>query len=179
MTALCFMLMLGAFLGLTQLDHQVGASPSIVGNPANADSRLLIATGERIVQVNYFNTGARTMGNGTSTAAANTPVSSGAKCALYGDLHKVEIRYTGGITGTNPVLTFKWQNSLDGGNTWTDVGTFVGLNATVTPANQVQSVGDIRNATTAVAFGDCWRMTYTFAGSGTVTANFTVKGLDK
>jgi hypothetical protein len=73
----------------------------------------------------------------------------------------------------------KWQNSIDGGTTWTDVGTWTTINATVTPASQSQTVADVSNNTTAVSYGDCWRATYTFGGTGTVTANIGIVGYEK
>lgn len=149
------------------------AGAEVVGNPNGAAVRALIGnedgTVKRIVYV------APT----TYTMANTTPVASDPYCGGSWILHKAEVRLTGTMTGTNPTLAVKWQNSMDGGVTWTDVGTWTTINATVTPAVQTQTVADVFNNTTAVAYGDCWRATYAFGGTGTVTANFGITGLEK
>lgn len=164
-----FALMAGGFLFMDRAD----AGPEVVGNPDGASFRALVAEGDRVDRIVYVSSGAKTM------AGADTPVAGDPKCGIAGTLHEAEVRLTGTMTGTAPTLAIKWQNSMDGGSTWTDVGTWTTINATVTPAVQNQTVADIFNATTAVAYGDCWRVTYTFGGTGTVTANFSVNGLSK
>jgi len=164
-------LLLVGSLGIA-LARQAEAGPEIVGNPDGAETRALITDGESVRRIVYFAGGSKTM------VGANTPVASDPECGLYGNLHKAEVQLTGGMGGTNPTLAIKWQNSIDGGTTWTDVGTWTAINATVTPQTQTQTVADLA-ASTAVAFGDCWRATYVFGGTGTVTANFSVTGLEK
>jgi len=122
-------------------------------------------------QLVYVSQGVKTM------AGANTPVSSTAACGLGSfEMFSAQVVLTGTMAGTAPTLALKWQNSKDGGVTWADVGTWTTINATVTPATQNQTVSDVWNNTTAVAYGDCWRVQYTFGGSGTVTANFGITG---
>lgn len=160
------------FLGLSTFDPSAQAGPIVSGNPSGATDRYLIADGTTVKQIVYVTGGAKTMAN-------TTPVNSSPKCGMYGDLHVAQVVLEGTLTGTNPTLAYKWQTSYDGGTTWVDVGTFTTVNVTTTPLTQRQTVGDIRNATTAVAYGDCWRFQYTFGGTGTVTANFKVTGLEK
>lgn len=132
--------------------------------------RAVDQTGQ-VRELVYVAQGVKTM------AGANTPVNSNAVCGLgQFDLFKAQVVLTGTMAGTAPTLAIKWQNSMDGGTTWSDVGTFTTINATVTPATQSQTVADILNASTAVAYGDCWRSQYTFGGSGTVTANIGITG---
>lgn len=164
-----FALLVGSFFFL----DRAGAGPEIVGNPEGSTLRALVADGDRVDRIIYVAGGSKTM------AGADTPVAGETQCGIAGTLHEAEVRLTGTMAGTAPTLAIKWQNSMDGGTTWTDVGTWTTINATVTPAVQNQTVADIFNATTAVAYGDCWRVTYTFGGTGTVTANFSVNGLSK
>lgn len=147
------------------------AAPEVVGNPDGAEYRALVTENDETVRIVYFAAGVKTMAN-------TTPVASDPVCGLFGDLHKAEVQLVGTMTGTAPTLAVKWQNSIDGGANWTDVGTWTTINATVTPATQSQTVADLV-ASTAVAFGDCWRATYTFGGTGTVTANISVTGIEK
>lgn len=124
-----------------------------------------------VQQLVYVTQGVKTM------AGANTPVSSDAACGLGNfEMFSAQVVLTGTMAGTAPTVAIKWQNSKDGGTTWADVGTWTTINATVTPAVQNQTVSDIWNATTAVAYGDCWRAQYVFTGSGTVTANIGITG---
>lgn len=115
---------------------------------------------------------------------ANTPVVSSAVCGLgeY-DLHAAQVTLSGTLTGTSPSVAVKWQHSYDGGTTWQDIGSFVTIDTTAvtTPANstQRQTVSDIRNASTAVAYGDCQRATLTFTGTGSVGGNIAVKGYNE
>jgi hypothetical protein len=171
-TAGIWALLIALVMGVTALGHGAKAGPEVVGNPDGANLRALVSDGESVKRIVYVATGAHTMAN-------TTPVATDPKCGMFGDLHKAEVRLTGTMTGTAPTLAIKWQNSMDGGTTWTDVGTWTTINATVTPASQSQTVADITNNSTAVAYGDCWRVTYTFGGTGTVTANFGVTGLEK
>lgn len=150
------------------------AGPEIVGNPNGATDRLLVGnTDGSYKRIVYFTQTARTM------AGANTPVASDPHCGNGFSLHSAQVVLVGTMAGTNPTLAVKWQNSKDGGVTWTDVGSWTTINATVTPATQSQTVADIYNASTAVAYGDCWRSTLTFGGTGTVVANVGVTGFEK
>jgi hypothetical protein len=162
------------FLGLAQIGNQAAAGPQIVGNPDGSTARYLVADGQggKVKRIVYVAGGVKTM------AGANTPVASDPTCGLSGDLHRADVKLTGTMAGTPPTLAIKWQNSIDGGATWNDVGTWTTINATVTPAAQSQVVSDIVGST-AVAYGDCWRAVYTFGGTGTVTANFSVTGIEK
>lgn len=168
--ALVLGLIAGTFLATNS--EGVSAGPEIVGDPSNSDTRAIYVDNERVVRIEYFPAGVKTMAN-------TTPVASEPFCGLSGGLHKAEVQLVGTMSGTNPTLAVKWQNSIDGGANWTDVGTWTTINATTTPATQSQVVADIQNATTAVAYGDCWRATYVFGGTGTVTANISVKGIEK
>lgn len=149
------------------------AGPEIVGNPAGSNVRAIVSGGsDKVVRIVYFSSSTKTM------AGANTPVASSSYCRVAGTFHYAQVDLTGTMTGTNPTLTIKWQNSKDNGSTWNDVGSWTEINSTVTPASQSQTVADIA-AATAVTYGDCWRALYTFAGTGTVTANFKITGMDK
>lgn len=159
------------FFGLTQLSP-ASAGPQIVGDPEGSTLRALVGySNGQTTRIVYFAAGAKTM-------ADTTPVVSDAVCGQGGSLHKAEVVLTGTMAGTAPTLAVKWQNSIDGTN-WNDVGTWTTINATVTPAVQSQTVADVSNATTAVAFGDCWRASYVFGGTGTVIANISIKGVEK
>lgn len=166
-------LFVAMFIGLATQDQGAVAGPVITGNPEGAQSRELIADGEsgQVTRIRYFAAGVKTMAN-------TTPVASDPFCSLEGDLHRADVKLTGTMAGTAPTLAVKWQNSIDGGTTWIDVGTWTTINATVTPASQSQVVSDIVGST-AVAYGDCWRATYVFGGSGTVTANISITGIEK
>lgn len=170
---LAFTLLVSA--GIVGLTNHADAGPEVIGNPNGANVRVLYApAGGKVSRIQYFAGGSKTM------AGANTPVASDPVCGLGSfTLYQAQVQLTGTMTGTAPTLAIKWQNSIDGGTTWSDVGTWTTINATVTPATQNQTVSDVYSASTAVAYGDCWRSTYTFGGSGTVTANFSVKGLAK
>lgn len=91
------------------------------------------------------------------------------------DLHSAQLKLVGTPAGTNPVFTFTWQHSIDGGTTWNTVDTFTAINATVTPAAQLKTVSDIKNASTAVAYGDCMRISYVVSGTNP-SATFEVVG---
>jgi hypothetical protein len=149
------------------------AGAEIVGNPNGSTVRALVGKNDGSVQrVVYVSQAAYTM-------ADTTPVASQAQCFPGYTLHKAQVVLSGTMSGTAPTLAVKWQNSIDGGTTWTDVGTWTTINATVTPASQSQTVADVSNNTTAVSYGDCWRATYTFGGTGTVTANIGIVGYEK
>lgn len=154
--------------------HTVSAGPEIVGNPDGSTLRALMAPASgKVSRIVYVAPGAKTMSN-------TTPVASDAQCGRGGyTVHRADVVLSGTMTGTAPTLAIKWQQSFDGGTNWIDVGTWTTINATVTPASQSQTVSDIYNATTAVATGDCWRAVYTFGGTGTVTANFSITGYSK
>lgn len=159
------------------------AGASIEGQREGSDFRALVASNgtDRVRRVVYFK-----MENHL-TGGANTPVPSGKVCDLAGKFHYAEVQFTGTLTGSAPTLAIKWQNSLDNGTTWTDVGTWTTINATVTPATQKQTVADtgpivLMNANTpvttpAVMYGDCWRVTYTMGAAG--AGNFAIIGADK
>lgn len=148
------------------------ASAEIVGNEDTANVRALVTSNgtDRVRRIVYFKMESH------ATGGANTPVASGQVCDLAGMLHFAEVKFEGTLAGSAPTLAIKWQNSKDGGATWTDVGTWVTINATVTPATQQQVVSDILGAT-AVVYGDCWRATYTMGAGGSGT--FSITGLEK
>jgi hypothetical protein len=164
---LALALVLGAVF---TLGNQGGtAAPD--GQP-QVEQSLNVTNADRVRRVELVDGGLKTM------AGANTPVAGQMECGLTGTLHKAEVQLTGGMGGTNPTLAILWQNSIDRGNTWTNVGTWTQINATVTPQAQAQTVADLV-ASTAVAYGDCWRAVYTFGGTGTVTADFAINHLEK
>lgn len=148
------------------------AGAEIEGNPENADMRALVSVNgnDRVKRIVYFR-----MDNHL-TGGADTPVASGAICDLAGIYHYAEVKFTGTLTGSAPTLAIKWQNSKDNGVTWSDVGTWTQINSTVTPASQSQTVADLA-ASTAVVYGDCWRVTYTMGAGG--AGNFSVTGIEK
>lgn len=169
-----FVLMLLVGIGAGGAIHQASAGPKVEGDTSLPDRVLMAPQGGKIQRIVYVATGSKTM------AGANTPVAGDAKCGQGSfTLYSAEVVLNGTMTGTAPTLAVKWQHSYDGGTTWHDVGTWTTVNATVTPAVQNQVVSDVYNSTTAVAYGDCWRATYTFGGSGTVTANFSITGFNK
>jgi hypothetical protein len=172
--AVSLMLVLGGGVGYAHLatSHDALAGAMVVGDPHGATDRLLFAPQSGKVQrIVYFAAGARTM------TGANTPVVGQTVCGVGGSLYRADVELVGTMSGTAPTLAVLWQNSIDGTN-WKNVGTWTTINATVTPASQSQVVSDIVGST-AVAYGDCWRATLTFGGSGTVTANVSVKGVAK
>lgn len=171
--ALVFTL-LGGLLSVANFATDAEAGPEVVGNPSGATSRVLMApaangTVKRIV---YF--------SGVLTPVGlNTPIASSPQCGIGGaSLYRSDVILTGTMTGTNPTGALLWQNSIDGGTTWNNVGTWTTINATVTPASQSQTVADLV-ASTAVAYGDCWRFQVTFGGTGSVGANLRIIGFAK
>lgn len=178
-------LMLGGAIGFAALhpttDAYAGAAVS--GNPDGSSARALITSGgsDRVSRIVYFKL------ENHLTGGANTPVASGKVCDMAGVYHYAEVQFTGTLAGAAPTLAIKWQNSKDNGATWTDVGTWTTINATVTPANQKQTVSDhpeevLMNANTpvvtpAVMYGDCWRATYTMGAAG--AGNFAIIGAEK
>lgn len=159
------------FVGLAQFGGApASAEPEIVGNPEGAVTRALIRENETVKRIVY-------VAGGTKTMANTTPVTSDAFCGNFGTLHRADVVLNGGMAGTNPTLTILWQNSIDG-VTWNNVGTWTQINATVTPQSQSQAVGEVQ-ATAANVYGDCWRVQYTFGGTGTVTADFKIIGVEK
>lgn len=166
-----------------QADAYAGAE--VVGNPEGASYRALISSGgtDRVNRIIYFAAGQKT------PVAANTPIVSGTLCDQAGNYHWAKVTLSGTLTGTNPTAAVKWQNSKDNGATWTDVGTWTTINATVTPASQEQTVADhgdivLMNANTpvttpAVVYGDCWRASITFGGTGAIGGNIAIIGLEK
>ena len=161
------------------------AGASVEGVREGAEYRALISSGgdDRVRRIVYVESGSH------ATGGANTPVPSAKVCGMAGVYHYAEVQFTGTLAGTNPTLAIKWQNSKDNGATWTDVGTWTTINATVTPTNQKNTVADhgdivLMNANTpvttpAVMYGDCWRTTYTMTGTGSVAGNFTIIGAEK
>ena len=170
-----FLVFLSAMGAITYVSLAPAAGPAIaaIGNPDGADLRALVVSNgdDRVKRIVYFKMEPHASGG------ANTPVVSGTVCNMAGSLHEADVKLSGTMSGTAPTLAIKWQNSKDGGSTWTDVGTWTTINATVTPASQSQVVSDIM-ASTAVVFGDCWRATYVMTGTG-AAANFSVTGLEK
>lgn len=149
------------------------AGAQIVGDPSQANARALIAVNgsDKVTRIVYFK-----MANHV-TGGANTPVASSSYCGVAGDLHDAIFKLSGTMAGTTPTLAILWQNSKDDKSSWSNVGTWTTINATVTPASQEQTVADLR-ASTAVAYGDCWRVIYTMTGAN-AAANFSVTGIDK
>jgi hypothetical protein len=174
--ALPTLLVLIALTGVTVVrsgSRDAFAGAEIVGNPQGSTVRALVGKNDGSVQrVVYVAQAAYTMSD-------TTPVAGQAQCFPGYTLHKAQVVLVGTMSGTAPTLAVKWQNSIDGGTTWTDVGTWTTINATVTPASQSQTVADVSNNTTAVSYGDCWRATYTFGGTGTVVANIGIAGYEK
>lgn len=172
---LLVMLSIGA-VGSGEFVHHAQAGPQVVGNPKGSTVRYLVADGNNdggYKQIVYVAAGAKTMAN-------TTPVTSDTFCGVGNrELFTAKVALVGTMGGTNPTLTILWQQSMDGGTTWENVGTWTQINATVTPAVQTNSVSDIWNNTTAVAYGDCWRASYQFGGTGTVTANISIIGADQ
>lgn len=178
-------LMLGGAIGFAALHPATNAyaGAAISGNPKGANTRALIVSGgsDKVSRIVYFKL------ENHLTGGANTPVASGAVCGMAGLYHYAEVQFTGTLTGSAPTLTIKWQNSKDNKATWTDVGTWTTINATVTPANQKNTVSDhpeevLMNANTpvvtpAVMYGDCWRVTYTMGAAG--AGNFAIIGAEK
>lgn len=153
--------------------HDAYAGAQIVGDPSQANARALIAVNgsDKVTRIVYFK-----MANHI-TGGANTPVASSPYCGVAGDLHDAIFKLSGTMAGTTPTLAILWQNSKDDKSSWSNVGTWTTINATVTPASQEQTVADLR-ASTAVAYGDCWRVLYTMTGAN-AAANFSVTGIDK
>lgn len=166
------------------------AGASIQGDPAHSNTRALISVNgsSKVLKIVYFNSGSKT------NPGANTPVASGSTCSgssgltTSGTYHYAEVRLVGTLAGTNPTLTIKLQNSVDGGTVWSDVKTFTQINATTVPAVQTQVASDgpgysFWNGTTvatqaAAVYGDCWRVTYTYGGTS-ASGSFSVIGIDK
>lgn len=144
--------------------------------PANGETlyRAALIDGDTVVR------SVPLLAQGTYTMANTTPVSGDTVC-LPGDpdLFAARLTLIGTLTGSNPTLTVKLQSSDDGGKTWMDVGTsFAQINATTTPSGGVERVTFADNPTgglnTPVAWGNCFRVLYTFGGTGTVTGNVGV-----
>lgn len=161
----------------------VYAGAAVEGSADHATDRLLVSSNgtDRVRRIVYFKMESH------ATGGANTPVASGSVCEMAGTYHYAEVKFTGTLTGSAPTLAIKWQNSKDGGTTWTDVGTWTTINATVTPASQTNTVADhgentivLANTpvtTPATVYGDCWRATYTMGAGG--AGNFSITGLEK
>lgn len=178
--ALLMIVIVGS-VGFAQVAHQAKAGPQVIGNPDGATDRMLIGnTSGQTQRIVYFVDPSDGVGGSLVTpAVTSTPVVSDAKCGLgLYSLHRADVYLTGTMTGTNPTLAVKWQNSIDGGNTWVDVGTWTAINATVTPVSQSQVVSDLA-ASTAVAFGDCFRVQLSFGGTGSVGATLEIVGFEK
>lgn len=157
--AIASLLILAGSIALAQFHRPVEAQ-----NAPGTDTR----------HITYFPQGRKTMAN-------TTPVASQWFCGQGDqDIFNARLTVQGTMTGTGPSVAVKWQESFDQGTTVADVGSWVTINATAetTPANltQSQTVAEIANNSTAVAYGDCWRALYTFGGTGTVTADFGMTG---
>lgn len=162
------------------------AGASIVGSRDGASTRALVSVNgdAKVTRIVYFKLEPH------ATGGANTPVPSANYCgnAFSGMLHEATVKLSGTMSGTAPTVAIKWQNSKDNGTTWTDIGTWTTINATVTPASQTNTVADsgavvLMNANTPVTtppvvYGDCWRALYTMTGTN-AAANFSVTGIDK
>lgn len=183
---LSFLLILGGLVTYAHVASQVDASGSqvgnefagaeISGNPKGATDRALYVdqSSSSVKRVVFFAAGAQT------PAVTSTPVTSSTYCGFGGrTLFSASAYLVGTMTGTAPTLAILWQHSIDGGTTWVDVGTWTTINATVTPAAQNQTVSDIWNSTTAVAYGDCWRAKKQYGGTGSVGANLEVVMIGK
>lgn len=164
-------IMLVTLTGYARLAQPSNAAP---GGGSARSAQADVQSADKFQKFVYFNAGAKTMVSG----GAGTAVSSGSKCGVAGLLHGSVVTITGTLSGTNPTLDFTWQNSKDGGSTWTTVGAFTQVNATVTPSSLSQTVADIIGST-AVAYGDCWRILYTWGGTGSVGGSFGIKGFEK
>lgn len=179
--ALLVLIVIGT-VGIVQHAGQTSASPvEVIGNPEGSSLRALVGSSNGQTQrIVYFVDPSDGVGGSLVTpVVTSTPLVSDAKCGLgLYSLHRSDVYLTGTMTGTNPTLAVKWQNSIDGGNTWVDVGTWTTINATVTPPSQSQAVSDLA-ATTAVAFGDCFRFQLQFGGTGAVGANLEIVGFEK
>lgn len=172
---LVFALIAAAAIGYAHANAEPSAGDSVVSG-ANA-------AGAPAGRVSYVDGGVHTMPN-------TTPVPSDSQCNQWGDLHKIEIRLVGTMAGTNPQVSLQPRNSVDG-STWTNVGSAVVINATTTPAVSTFTFSDhtgqpVFNSTAAAiqtsvpnAYGDCWDILQTWSGTGTVTANYSIKGVDK
>lgn len=120
----------------------------------------------------------------TYTMPGTTPVTGSTVC-IPGDFDIVRVQFTLGAAPTfaaGAQVTNTLQVSYDKGATWSNVGSsFAAVNATLTPAGGQEAVtlSDVL-ATTAVAAGDCYRVTTTWAGSAaTTTANYGVSLMAK
>lgn len=180
----CVMMLGGGFVYASlQPPGDAYAGAAVEGQREGAEFRALVTSDgtDRVKRIVYVATGNHL------TGGANTPVPSAKVCDLAGIYHYAEVQFTGTLTGSAPTLVIKWQNSKDNGATWTDIGTWTTINATVTPANQKNTVSDhpeevLMNANTpvvtpAVTYGDCWRTTYTMGAAG--AGNFTIIGMEK
>jgi hypothetical protein len=123
----------------------------------------------------------RVLLDGPVTMVNTTPVNGDTVC-LNGDpdLFAARLTLTGTLTGTNPTLTVVLQSSDDNGQTWMNVGSsFAAINATTTPSGGVERVTFADSASggvnTPVAWGTCFRVRYTFGGTGTVTGDVDVR----
>lgn len=173
-TFLTLFMLVAGLVSYVALQPAGGAYAGVqtVGDANDANYRAIVASNgtDRVKRIIYFKMEPH------ATGGANTPVPSSKVCEMAGMLHFAEVKLEGTLTGSAPTLVVKWQNSKDNGVTWSDVGTWTTINATVTPAAQSQTVSDII-ASTAVVFGDCWRATYTMGAGGAGT--FSIIGLEK
>lgn len=168
-------LFLGGVLGLAQVDHHDAyAGIEVIGKEKGATDALYVAgTGGKVRRIVFFTAGVKT------PTGANTPIVSDPVCGLGSfTLYRADAYLVGTMSGTAPTAAIKWRHSTDGGAHWTDVGTWTTINATVTPASQSQTVSDIYNATTAVAYGDCWDAVITMGGT-TPGINLEINGFAK
>lgn len=154
--------------------HDAYAGAEVIGNPNGATDKVVYApAGRTAKRVVYFNAGAQT------PVGISTPVNSDTFCDAGSTVQRIDAYLVGTMTGTAPTLTIAAYHSLDGGTTWISAGTWTVINATVTPASQTNTFGDVYNATTPTVYGDCWKVTKTYGGSGSVGANVEIVGLAK
>ena len=118
--------------------------------------------------------------DGPVTGSDTTPVAGESVC-LSGDadLYAARLTLTGTLAGTAPVLTVQLQSSDDGGTTWTQVGSsFAAINATTTPTAGKERVTFADSASgginTPVAYGNCFRVQYTWGGTGDLSGDVSV-----
>lgn len=184
--ALLVMLVLGGLLySADWSSNDALAGASVSGDSHLPDRALITVNGSsKVSYIVYFSPGAKT------NPGANTPVASGAVCgaSAAGVYHYAEVRLVGTMSGTAPTLSVTLQNSIDNQLTWNTVKTFSQINATTVPAVQTQVASDTQGSSfwngTSVAtipaavYGDCWRVAYTYGGTG-AGASFSVVGVEK
>ncbi len=165
--AVMLIALMGSY-GLMQ--HYASAGP---GNKGTMYSVAMVDANEHVIHRTLIAAGVHTMPN-------TTPVVTDKVC-LEGDpdTFAARLTLTGTMAGTNPVVTNVLQSSDDGGTTWTAVGSaFAAINSTVTPSAGKERITfadtEAGGVNTPVIYGECFRVQTTWAGTGTVTANFGI-----